>query len=270
MDKELEELHVQLLDITRDLVETCKENNIDYFLAWGSCLGAVRHHDIIPWDDDVDMYIPFKDYNKLRKIYIKRNSDYFYQDIGTDPVYFMPFSKIRKTSTTSMSIGYKKMKMHWGICVDLFPLFEYDKPVADRATKRKIYLLQKLAYLSLCKEMKSTPVQKAGAILYSLIGKKNRQKLFFKILNSIERKGDYLLDLEGNDHQPVIMKKEIFYPAGNGTFRGMDISIPGNYDHYLRSVYGDNYMEIPKEGSKFRYAHDGIIVDCHKSFKEYQ
>lgn len=271
MDKQLDQLHGQLLSITADIIKTCEENGIDYFMAWGSCLGAVRHQDIIPWDDDADMYILYKDYKKLKKAFQKKtDGKYFYQDINTDKNYFVPFSKIRKNNTTSMYIKHKNYEMNWGICVDLFPLFEYDKPCVDKSTKRKIFWLKKLAYLPYYKMEKETKIQKIATVLYKILGEKTRQKIFYKIFNSIERKGEYLLDLEGNDYQPVIMKKDVFYPAVKKKFGGMEVKVPGNYDYYLSSVYGNDYMEIPKEGSKFRYAHDGIIVDCYKSYKEYQ
>lgn len=265
----LNELHEQLLDITKNIVNNCEENDIEYYMAWGSCLGAVRHNDIIPWDDDVDMYISYKDYKKLKDIYIKQNDRYFYQDIETDPVYFRFFSKIRKEGTTSMTVADKHMNMSWGICVDLFPLFEYDKPKADKITLFKIFLITKLVYLSYCKEKKSTPVQKAGAFIYRIIGEKNRRKMFFRLMDSIERKGDYYMDLEDNDYKPVIMKKDLFSPCSKKKFGDMEVRVPGNYDKYLSDVYGSDYMKVPEEGSKFRYAHDGIIVDCHKSYKEY-
>ena len=266
MSELLDELHNQLFDITYDIVKKCEENNIEYCLAWGSALGAVRHSNIIPWDDDVDMYISYKDYKKLKQIYINENSEYFYQDVETNPEYYLFFSKIRKENTTSMTIADKNMNISWGICVDLFPIFEYDKPQLSKWTKIKINILRRIAYLPYYKFKGN----KIGSLLYSIVGEKRRQKMFFSILDGIEKKGEYCMDLEDNNLEPFIMKKKDIFPGAKKKFGDINVNVPTDYDSYLRKAYGDNYMEIPKEGSKFRYAHDGIIVDCNKSYKEYK
>ena len=59
----------ELLDIMKIFHNFCVENNIDYSLYGGSCLGAVRHKGFIPWDDDLDICVDRKNYIKLIKVF---------------------------------------------------------------------------------------------------------------------------------------------------------------------------------------------------------
>lgn len=61
----LEELKTAELDILTDVAEFCDKNGLKYFLAYGTLIGAVRHKGFIPWDDDIDIWMPRDDYNKF-------------------------------------------------------------------------------------------------------------------------------------------------------------------------------------------------------------
>ncbi|GEM_PF-4128146 len=70
--------HEILYKLVREFVEVCEENNIHYYVICGSLIGVLRHQDMVPWDDDVDIAIPREDYNRLKKIAKKRwNNDTF-------------------------------------------------------------------------------------------------------------------------------------------------------------------------------------------------
>lgn len=64
----LENAHRILKIILKEFDRVCQKYNLHYYLICGSLLGAVRHGDLIPWDDDVDVAMPRKDFDKLRKI----------------------------------------------------------------------------------------------------------------------------------------------------------------------------------------------------------
>ena len=65
----LEELKEIEFEILKVFDAFCKENNIRYFLAFGTLLGAIRYKKFIPWDDDVDVLVPREDYERLVKIF---------------------------------------------------------------------------------------------------------------------------------------------------------------------------------------------------------
>ena len=267
METDLKELHGELLDITKKIVNTCRDHGLHCYLSWGSCLGAVRHQNIIPWDDDIDLYLPFEDYLRFKEIF-PREEPYFYQDMKTDPVYFEAWAKIRKNGTTSMVQHLAFLKMNWGISADLFPVLEYDKPQMDAATIRRTKALYLLARLPYCRLAGTSLPQKVLALFYRIIGQKGREKLFDRLLRSTQRPGGYWMDVFSPEH--LVFPKEYL---GEGTlmpFGDFEAPVPDDYDGYLRQVYGDDYMEIPPEDSPKRYYHSTSLVDCHRDFREYQ
>ena len=66
---ELAELKVIQMDVLEVIDQFCNENNIRYSLACGSFLGSIRHNGYIPWDDDIDIYVPREDYERLIRIF---------------------------------------------------------------------------------------------------------------------------------------------------------------------------------------------------------
>lgn len=77
-DEELSKIKELEKGILKDFIELCEENNLRYFGMGGTCLGAVRHGGYIPWDDDIDVGMPRKDYNRFLKIAAEKYSDKYY------------------------------------------------------------------------------------------------------------------------------------------------------------------------------------------------
>ena len=85
MDNTLKRLQNTELEILDEIMRICDANDIHYVMMGGTCLGAIRHKGIIPWDDDIDVGMYREDYNRFKKISKKElNSKYFFQDFDTE------------------------------------------------------------------------------------------------------------------------------------------------------------------------------------------
>lgn len=111
------------IDLLLQLDRVCKKYGLKYYLMFGSLLGAVRHKGFIPWDDDLDVCMPRKDYEKLLKVAPSEFKEpYFFQIPETDPGYYYTFAKIRNSNTSAFLELFKNQRFNMGLLVDVFPM----------------------------------------------------------------------------------------------------------------------------------------------------
>ena len=127
------------LQILKEFMRVCKENNLTWWVGAGTLLGAVRHKGFIPWDDDIDLFMPVEDYLKFRELALHGalNDEYYFQCHTTcvyDPIYQQ---RIGLKNTTSLPRDYCSVPGKWGICIDIFPLAP--APALDDAPGSKIF-----------------------------------------------------------------------------------------------------------------------------------
>ena len=103
--------------------EICKKHNITYFADWGTLLATVRHGGYVPWDDDLDFFMPRKDYEKFSKLCSSQlDEKYYLHNIETDNKYWLPFAKIRKKNTVFDEKCISHLNVKKGIFVDIWAI----------------------------------------------------------------------------------------------------------------------------------------------------
>lgn len=258
----IEELHEILYDILCAVDDACKAENVPYFLASGTMLGAVRHKDIIPWDDDIDICVWKQDYPAMKAALVKHLPAHYRL---IEPEELQP-------NFYDFVIRVQDLRHHWHepgeedvfydnkqnyICVDIFTLNE----CANTKLGANLYILaQKITYgLAMGHRAKIdygkyTTLQKIQAGVLSTIGKcipmKRIHALYGWLENLTAAKGKkYCLLI--NDLMPYLkpgMKSEWFYQSVDFLFRNRMMPISKDYHDYLTFTYGD-YMQPPKDRS---------------------
>lgn len=120
--KDLTVMQKMLKAMMGDLHNICEENDLTYNLFGGSLLGAVRHQDIIPWDDDIDIYMPRPDYEKLIKIVKEKYSDKYFILSYPQKNYIYPFAKFCLKDTVLIENALDDKVSKIALYVDIFPL----------------------------------------------------------------------------------------------------------------------------------------------------
>lgn len=270
MDKELlRALQLKELEIIDEVQRICKKYNIQWYLAYGSVLGAARHKGFIPWDDDIDLYFVGDNYEKFLKVCeTELNQEkFFLQTMETDKNYPFPFGKIRLNNTCSMDEIYKNKKVHWGICIDLFKMSYAPNTVEERRKLKKLYSM----YRGICTGSFCDISWKNGKkiLLKNVLKKSMRVMGIHKVLMKKIQKMTYNSNkkiLWDSDECKYVDSK-YFEDCCFLEFEGRLLPCPNYVEEYLENYYG-NWREFPAESK--RYGHQGIIVDVEKSYKYYQ
>ncbi len=113
-------IHKYLLSSMDYFHNFCEENNLTYFIISGTLLGAVRHKGFIPWDDDIDVFMPRKDYNKLLSLHKNIQKPYALKHLINDKDYIYPCAKLVNNDLIIEEESYIRFPI--GVAVDVFPL----------------------------------------------------------------------------------------------------------------------------------------------------
>lgn len=127
---DIKELRSLQMDLLNEVHTFCQKNNITYFLSSGTLIGAVRHKGYIPWDDDIDLYMPRRSYEQFVRQYKASSPRFQLLEPRLTKHYFYTFAKLADTRTHMVETWYQNFPI--GVNIDIFPL-DY---VTDNSTLR--------------------------------------------------------------------------------------------------------------------------------------
>ena len=257
-----------LKDMLKWFHDLCIENNLTYYVAAGTMLGAARHQGFIPWDDDVDVLMPRSDIKKLEEIMSNNSGRYVFESTATQALdFYYTFPKIYDTTTTL--VENTKYKIKRGIYIDIFPIDgmgnTYDEAAKHlKAIRRKYNLL-------LCKIggfRKGRSLYKNMAVALFRLLPINEKKLLKQVVELCENINCNECKLSGNALGAYGMK-EIMPLSVMGTpklYKFEDIEVFGaeNAEEYLTRLYGD-WCKLPPVEKQVPH-HDYVSLDLDKSY----
>ncbi len=267
---QLEKLKKIELDMLINFVEVCNKLKLKYYLLGGTLLGAVRHKGFIPWDDDIDIGMPRKDYDIFMcKGQELLRENLFLQNIDTDKEYYLNFAKIRNSETTFVESSYRHHRINHGVYIDIFPLDYFPDDENQRKVfrrKNSMYNLRIAAefYLPNTKTVKFKIATLLLKIVFPTAMKISRKRE--RLFKSVE-KSSYLANYCGAWGAREIVPKDWYGEGTELCFEGIKVTAPKEYDKWLTQVYGD-YMQLPPV-EKQKGHHFVEVIDLEKSYREY-
>jgi lipopolysaccharide cholinephosphotransferase len=275
MDFNLKALQVKELQILKEVKRICEKHSIDYFLCFGTLLGAVRHQGFIPWDDDIDIAMTYNNLIKFREVCkTELDSNFFLQNENTEPNSGLTFDKVRMNNTTLIAKNMASRDMHHGIDIDIYPLFN----VPDGSFRRKIQLLASAIYMLLIVGEKPLKASKSIRIFSSIALFVFRGRLRKAVKNICHK---YMAKFENHNcknkaflccnlrickrlHESAFFNNYVELPFGADEFL-----VPNGYDSLLKSWYGD-YMKLPPMEERIAKLSNVLFIDTERSYVNYK
>ncbi len=246
--KDMKKIELEILKYIKDV---CSENNLNYYLCGGTLLGAIRHNGFIPWDDDIDIFLPREDYMKLLSI-LRENPHYKYKMMSfyDNEDYYYTYAKIVNRETCMIEKGLPAIN-GLGVYVDVFPLDGLPNGQAKRKHHcKKILFYRRMLYRSYSKSPKCSGVLKSLLNCpFWLISRLVGYKKLIKLVDSTAMKyktndSEFIAcSVAGYGFKEIIPAK-VINKTITVNFENEKFQAPAGYNVYLKSLYGD-YMELP-------------------------
>ena len=233
-----------------DVAAFCEKSGIQYSLACGTALGAIRHNGFIPWDDDVDICMPRADYERFLDMYVSK--DYALYDTRYQKDYPYGFAKVCDRNTVLIEHIEKPCK--FGVYIDIFPIDGLPKSneLRKKHMKKLDWDFRLLAWKRMPRDNKLDIPHKlillaAKSILHVVPIRVLLRKLEYDVKKYSYTRSDYVGHLVspapwGTDVKP----KAVFANPVRHAFEDREFFVPGDVDKYLTLEYGD-YMQLPPE-----------------------
>ena len=231
--KDVQRIELNLLVEFRNF---CEDNNLRYYLGGGTLIGAVRHKGFIPWDDDIDVYMPYEDYRKFLHSY--KNHGRFevlnWRTVDDFPLQFAQL--VDNTTCLFRPLEFMNSECVTSVFIDVFPISGYpsNAEMIEQKWNRNLELDAKWFWyqqIRNCTHSNYTDVRDDIEC--------ERHKLPFD-------DADYVGNVIRTIHRPWAVRRDVYDKTIKLQFEGEWFDAPIGYEDYLHYRYG-NYMILPPE-----------------------
>lgn len=239
-DPRLRDLQDGCIELLLVFHNICQEHRLTYWLDYGTLLGAIRHQDFIPWDDDLDVAMPREDYNRLVDCCSGELKPYGIRvGWGGHFDHHGPLSRL--------AVEYNALST--GCWMDVFPV---DSMSCSRSPElidrlRKDHIKYRAYY-------QKNEYRKSTGQLWT-----EREKIYSNISS-----GDWEIYFHGKEFPGMeinaVFEKENIYPLELHDFGTYRFFVPHNADIYLKGLYGKDYMSYPRGGIEHHTDPDGYTA----------
>ena len=235
---ELQKLEKEIL---REFDRFCLTNGLRYWVCGGTLLGTMRHKGFIPWDDDIDVFMPWNDYQRFVHSYID-NSAFRVASMDKQQYvgnYKTIWGKMVENTTIIREDDIVMQEIHpaW---IDIFPIIGMP---SDKEQQRN--LLREVVEIE--RKFTENFYRSNGSI-------EKRNQAYSDVVEISQRydfdKAEYVGVIGTQYREKDIVSRAVFEKTDRMPFEDIEVNVPVGYEEYLRNLYGLNWMEIPNESKR--------------------
>lgn len=258
------------LDLLLKFDSVCKKYDLTYYLFWGSLLGAIRHNGFVPWDDDTDIVMPRKDYEKLLTLGNEFTGQYFLQTPYTDKGYFYAHAKLRNSNTTAWDRPFAYQGTNFGVFLDILPMDNVKSDDYEQTFERiNKLILDNSTYMKLSNP---EPAEKDLERIRNYDGRDPFER--YEEIQSLSKK---YID-ENTELISILacttygVRRDCFSVSDFAKpvyvdFEGLRFPVPSQYERILSVSYGD-WEQMPPIERRGGW-HGNLIFDCDLPYKKF-
>lgn len=257
--KKASHLQERILDVYKEFKRICDLNGLSYVAAGGTKIGAVRHEGFIPWDDDIDIDMPYKDYKKFLRI-APRQIDPRYE---LRPVYGGISCVMMDKNTMFTEYFYLGDKEKYtGVFIDVHPVFGTPNNPEARAV-----------FLDEMFDLSNDIIFNSIAGNYTDSETRSRKE-YHKYIKLAEQydvyQSEYVLTMLGQLKYKGVYAANLFLNSFDMTFEDTTIPVPAGFDEQLKAQYGDYSLRAAPISEEERSIHKSrAIIDLDKPYRQY-
>lgn len=234
---DISEIQKKELKILLDVKNFCDKNDIDYFLMYGTLLGAVRHKGFIPWDDDIDICMTREDYMKFKKSYKSESFKIHDYDTVQEYPYILP--KVVDDSVHYKEKSISHLDYYSGAFIDIFILDGISNNIIIRKIDTfLVYILYGIHRFYFTNQNRIFSKIKKVIPIFCILKSYNNWYSKYNLSSSIYCR--FSQDVYNRHY----MKTNLFNRLKVLSFEGHQVKVPFDYDEILSFWYGD-YMKLP-------------------------
>lgn len=257
------------LDLLQVFKEFCNAHQLRYYLWSGTLLGAVRHQGFIPWDDDVDVVMPRRDYETFKQLAVSELSAPYtlHTNENDSGIFRGSMCRLRNSNTTGAEYWEINGSNNWGIWIDILALdYVFENEEKRKNQLRKIAIYKRLCLIQTFGEGRPEfqTLSRLKKYAYRMIIKREgREKLLRSYEEACaacpEEEGYYVRPFtaafNADDYQ--VYYRSDFNETAQLLFEGCKFDVPAGYGRLLGMMMG-KYMEYPSEELRMP-RHTGIF-----------
>ena len=260
----VDRLHDSEFEMLCKLDDVCRKYDITYFLEAGTLIGAARHKDFVPWDDDIDIYFKRKDFEKLME-HKDEFDPYFIHVPNAEDNFFWDYTARLMNDRVWLKKNDREARFyeHTHCQYQFIDLFVMDNIRSGLAGKMHIFQLKLLYVFGTSKRYKlkydkpANPISRFAVFMLCRMGMFMSLKWLFETYDKVSQRYNnkkceyYLLsNVAATYIDKSIYKKKWYKTRTELPVRGRNFYVPGEYQESLRSYYGD-YMQLPPEEMRY-------------------
>ena len=271
----IRDMQKKIKNILVYFIEICEQHGLRYWCAGGTMLGAIRNKGFIPWDDDIDIFMPRSDYERLYELWPTIGDLKHYSLCRTtkEKIYHQTDMQLVDINTTFINKHSENEDIEHGLSIDIMPF----EGVPDSKIARGIQIYHAIMYsvynVQRLPDHQGRLLKFFTFILLNLV--KNPEKRY-KIWKYHEKKlAQYEYDRSTNVKEMIANFKALFLVYPRETFDTIEvpfediiIKIPKGYDVYMKAIYG-NYMQLPDEKNRVP-KHDVVYVNLDEPYSKFK